>query len=122
MGVFSVNIRILSADGNDSRELEALVDTGATFTLIPQEVLCQLGYQPQEAAQFELADGSIQEYGVSPAQITLGNSTWPVPVTSVPGETGALLGATTLEIFRLAVDPVKQELVPVNLMLKRLTS
>ena len=119
MGAFTVSIRIFSPDGGAHRDLEALVVAGATFTMLPESVLIELGHRPVELARFELADCSTREYGVSYAQVTLGESTWPVPVAFGPDETQTLLGATALEIFRLRVDPVKGELAPVSLVLKK---
>ena len=119
MGAFTVSIRIFSPDGGAHRDLEALVVAGATFTMLPESVLIEFGHRPVELARFEPADGSTREYGVSYAQVTLGGSTWPVPVAFGPEETEILLGATALEIFRLRVDPVKGELAPVSLVLKK---
>lgn len=118
MGTFSVNILIFNPDGHQSQELEAMVDTGATYSVVPQTLLEELEIAPLERAIFELADNSIVEYEVGDARMQIGESTRTVPVTFAPEGTTALLGATALDIFRLAVDPVKQELVPVHLMLK----
>ena len=41
-------------------------------------------------------------------------------VVFVPEDAAPLIGATTLDLFGLGVDPVSQQLVPVNALLKSL--
>ena len=118
MGTFEVTVQVSSSDGSQSREFTAMVDTGSTYTLIPGALLAELGIVPLDRAPFELADNSIVEYDVADARIMLGETQRTVPVVFAPEGSSPLLGATALEIFRLAVGPVKQELVPVPLMLK----
>ena len=55
-------------------------------------------------------DSEMRNYGV--AAIRIGDRTNICPVIFGP-DGHFLLGATTLEIFKFAVDPVAQELVPV---------
>jgi len=112
MGTFSVELEV----GNPSREefvaVEAMVDTGAIYTMLPEDLLDKLGVPRLETDVFELADDSLVEYPVGDAVVRLQNRVRTVPVVfSSPGNT-PLLGATTLEIFRLAADPVNQLLIP----------
>ena len=39
MGVFNCPISVSSLDGGESREIDATVDTGATYTVIPAVLL-----------------------------------------------------------------------------------
>ena len=41
-----------------------------------------------------------------------------VPVVFTPNDVAPLIGATTLEILGLAVNPVSKELLPVNFLMK----
>jgi predicted aspartyl protease len=48
MGVFSTHIRVANhQDQTRSREIELIVDTGATLTKLPAELLSELHIEPQ---------------------------------------------------------------------------
>ena len=118
MGHFRVPVQVGSRTGEHLESLEALVDTGATFTLIPREVLERLGVVPEEEWPFELADGREVRYPVAWVQIRIGARTQ--PTIAVFGERGSepTLGVVTLESFLLAVDPVHHRLISVPGLLK----
>ncbi len=48
-------------DSQRFEALDALADTGASYTVIPASLLRGLGIAPQERIEFELADGRIIE-------------------------------------------------------------
>ena len=56
MGSFRVPMRIADAEGRRSEEVLALVDTGATYTWVPRDLLEGLGIQPEEERPFVLAE------------------------------------------------------------------
>ena len=118
MGHFRVPVQVGSRTGEHLESLEALVDTGATLTLIPREVLERLGVVPEEEWPFELADGREVRYPVAWVQIRIGARTQ--PTIAVFGERGSepTLGVVTLESFLLAVDPVHHRLISVPGLLK----
>jgi len=118
MGHFRVPVQVGSRTGEHLESLEALVDTGATFTLIPREVLERVGVVPEEEWPFELADGREVRYPVAWVQIRIGARTQ--PTIAVFGERGSepTLGVVTLESFLLAVDPVHHRLISVPGLLK----
>ena len=70
MGTLSVPIRLQGPAGR-AIETQALVDTGATHTLLPANMLAQLGVQPIERVQFHLADERTVEYGIGEVRIRL---------------------------------------------------
>ncbi|MCH7606532.1 MAG: hypothetical protein IH962_05190 [Chloroflexi bacterium] len=94
------------------------MDTGATYTALPTGMLTRLGVEQEGIRRFELADNQIVEYPVGQARIQLEGNELVVLVVFAPEGTAPLLGATTLEIFGLGVDPVSQKLVPVTALLK----
>ena len=57
MGTFSWPLRISSMDGRNSRELAAIVDTGAAYTTLPGNLLRELRIEPSGKRRFLLADG-----------------------------------------------------------------
>ena len=59
MGTFRVNIEIGDPQGQSYESIEALVDTGATHTLLPRNLLIELGVKPIERVSFQLADERI---------------------------------------------------------------
>ena len=65
MGTFSVAIGIGDARGETFEEMEALVDTGATTTVIPGSALRRLGIAPTKSETFvEVAVQSSWEFSV----------------------------------------------------------
>jgi len=117
MATFRVTIEIGPMDQSRFEQIEALVDTGATYTVVPRDVLERLGITPQFRRRFRLADGRVVELDMAVVAIRLEGQT--LPTICVFGEEGmdALLGAVTLEEFGLGVDPVNQRLVPIELLL-----
>lgn len=91
-------------------ELEALVDTGATFTKIPGSVARKLGLQVEETIFVRLSDGSEQPRGLTEARLELDGVRRTVPLTIGPEGEAVLLGYTALEILRFKVDPVAKRL------------
>ena len=46
-------------------DAESLVDSGATYSVLPKEVWEQLGLKPKRKMQFTLADGTAIERSIS---------------------------------------------------------
>lgn len=113
MGTFRCNIELGSADQSRFERVEALVDTGATYTWIPRPILDRLGVQPLFKRQLKLADGRIIEREA--AQVPIRIDSQVLVTICVFGDPGSepLLGAVTLEEFSLGADPLNQRLVPV---------
>ena len=101
------------------RTFDALVDTPATYTVLPQEVLDQLGITQESQRNFELGDDRIVEYPIGYARLRLGGGDETIAL-AVFGSEGIdpLLGATALETAGLAVDTIHQRLIPVTALLK----
>lgn len=118
VGNFRVPLEIGNLHDNRSRHLEALVDTGATYTWIPGERLEGLGIQAQGTRPFVLADGRQVSYGVAWVRVRIGDVSQPTIVVLGDPESEPLLGVVTLEEFGLGVDPVNRRLVPVPGLLK----
>ncbi len=112
MGVFEVTMRVRSKNGGGSVDVVAMVDTGATDTVLPPSVLREIGVEVEAQRNFSLADGRRVELDIGEARISLNGQEWTCPVVFGPDENRFLVGATTLEIFDLMVDPVLGELVP----------
>ena len=112
MGVFNWPVRLDSMDRQRSLEIEAMVDTGASYTIVPAALLNDLGVQPIDKITLVLADGRPVEYDLGEAHATINGRSIPTLVVFGEDRARALLGAYTLEGLRLAVDPAHGRLVP----------
>ena len=113
MGMLRVSVKVAhAAERNRAEEIGLLVDTGATFTVLPPDLSQRLGLSSEFQRRLRTADGRLLERGQGLAYIEIGEHTGIVPV--IEGSDGdiAVLGVTTLEILGLAFDPVKGELRP----------
>ena len=118
MGIFRVRVGIGDPAGDRFTDLDALVDTGATYTWVPRDVLERLGVAPSEERPFLLADGRQVSYPIAWVQVRIDGRTQPtIAVFGDPGSE-ALLGVFTLEGFGFAADPVNRRLVQVPALLK----
>ncbi|MGH7858597.1 MAG: aspartyl protease family protein [Candidatus Binatia bacterium] len=106
MGTFTV--RVALPDGSD---IEALVDTGATFSKLPSGVLRRLGVPSDFETTVELGDGRLIRRKVGYVRLGLGRRRAPVPVMFGGSREEPLVGATTLEILGFRPDPVRLRLV-----------
>lgn len=93
------------------------MDSGATYTLLPERVWRTIGLEPKREHSFILADGTTLTRRVSECYIILPQGEAHTPV--ILGEPGdeALLGTVTLEILGLILDPFRRELRPMKMML-----
>ena len=117
MGTFSVRVDIGDPQARQWESVEALVDTGATYATLPGSLLRRLSVAAHTQATFVLADGSRVERQIGRTFVRLEGVEDIVPVVFGDEGAQALLGAVTLEVFRLAVDPVGRRLMPVPALL-----
>lgn len=111
MGLFYENIGVGSPAGGDLAPVSALVDTGASYTILPSGLLTELGIVAQRPIRFRLADGRQVEYAIGEARIAIRQRELPCRVVFGP-EGSYLLGADTLANFRLLVNPRRERLEP----------
>jgi predicted aspartyl protease len=111
MGTFNVTIGVGNLSDGELTEVSAIVDTGATYTTLPASFLERLQIPSLSRRYLMNSSGERMERGIGPAMIAYGGEVWPCPV-SFGSEDIYLLGATTLEIFGLMVDPVGERLLP----------
>ena len=69
MGMFYVTIGVGHPEGGDLTEVSAMVDTGATHTMLPESLLEQLHIQPLVQRRFGIADSNERLWGVGQARI-----------------------------------------------------
>ena len=117
VGTFYADFTLLSRDRTRARTLNGLVDTGASYTMVPASILEDLGLEPFATETFTLADGSRREYSLGWVEMELEGR--PGFVYVVFGDEGVkiLLGAMALEAFALAADAKNRRLIPGELTL-----
>lgn len=93
-------------------EIEFLVDTGATYTVLPPEVVERLGLETWMDRRMRLASGELGIYRLGDVRLQLDGEEHTTTFAAGPAGCRALFGAFTLELFWLAVDPVRQRLMP----------
>lgn len=108
-----------TASGPDGKQatVRFLVDSGASYTLLPRDVWSRIGLAPKRRMSFVLADGTTIERQVSECHLQLPQGDGHTPV--ILGEPGdeALLGVVTLEILGLVLHPFTRTLQPMRGML-----
>lgn len=89
MGIFRWPIEVGDRDGRRFERLEALADTGSSYTVVPAEILRRLGIEPGETIEFEIADGRTVDRSVAEALVRIDARS-----------------ATTIVVFGALRDPV----------------
>ena len=114
MGTFRVAIDIGDPSGGAWEIIDALVDTGSTYTCVPRRILEGLDVRPQFQREFETADGRVVQRDLAVTMVRWNGETMPTLVVFAGNGDAALLGAYTLEGFGLAADSVNRRLVRVR--------
>ena len=89
-----------------------LVDTGATFSVIPSRVARTLGIgRPRRSVSVRLADGRKVRLGADVAILRIDGRE--APATLLVGKVDEpILGVEALEALGLVVDPTRKRLIP----------
>ena len=114
MGTFYVAIQVADRFRERYVNVDAMVDTGSTYTSLPESLLEELGIEREETDIFEMADNRLVEYDMGETRVRLEGREFTVPVIFAADGSVPLVGMTTLEILRLGIDPVAEKLVPVT--------
>lgn len=111
MGLTSVILKVKNLQKPEKTfEGKFLVDSGATYTVVPTEILKKLGIKPDRTEKFSLADGRIIERKVGNALYEYAGVNGAAPVLF--GEKGddLLLGVFTLESLGMMLDPLQRKI------------
>ncbi len=115
MGLVSVIAKVSGPEG--SVELEFLVDSGATYSLLPEAIWRKIGLKPKKEMSFSLADGSSMIRKISECLFEFGEDEAHTPVILGEGGDEALLGVITLENMGLILNPFKRQLQPMRMIM-----
>jgi clan AA aspartic protease len=116
MGITYVEGLVTGPTGKQAT-VRFLVDSGATYTLLPADECRLIELPPKRTMQFTLADGTVIVRKVSECHISLPQGEGHTPV--ILGEPGdePLLGVVTLEILGLILNPFTRNLQPMRMLL-----
>lgn len=116
MGITYIEGIVRGPEGREEN-VRLLVDSGVTYTLLPQPIWQNIGLIPKRKLSFGLADGTMIEREVSECYIILPQGEAHTPVILGEKDDEALLGVVTLEILGLIFNPFKRTLQPMRMLL-----
>ena len=115
MGTFLVEPTFRNLhDRTRDRVVPVLVDTGTTWTALPQDIIDALGCAPISSRRVLRADGREETWPITVVLVTLEGQELPTICIITPRGSAGVLGAVTLEEFALGVDPVAHRLISVT--------
>lgn len=118
MGVFKVRAVIWSIEDSSKKvEVELLVDTGSTYTVIPESLLEKLGVVRVRMSRLRLADGRVIEKPLGEVGVEIEGFRASATPVIFGEEDILLLGSVTMEQLGLAPDPLEKKLKPVEALL-----
>lgn len=118
MALTFLEIQVGSPANPDVTEnLKFVIDSGATYSVVPALILRKLDIKPLSEQEFRLADGSKVLRKKGGALFKYGDRVGVADV--IFGEEGdsVTLGAFTLEALGLALDPLRRELMHLPMLI-----
>ena len=112
------DVRLIVSNPNQpglAKELDLLVDSGSVYSVVPRQILDELGVLPDSVEKFHLADATTIERKVGEAAFTFEGKTRTSPVAFGEEGDATLLGVMTLESHGLLLDPLRREIRPMTL-------
>ena len=111
MGMTEVTLKVKNPrDPSKVFKGKFLVDSGATYTVVPETILKKLGIKPEGKEEFSLADGRSISRKVGNALYEYQGTNRAAPILFGEKDDSLLLGAFTLEALGLTLDPFKRKL------------
>jgi predicted aspartyl protease len=81
VGIAYIRARLRKSKGRgQSRDVRFLVDSGAIYSVLPEEVWRALRLKPEREVEFTLADGTAIKRGVSECRFEIGGAAATSPV------------------------------------------
>ena len=121
MGMVHIDAEVAAETGGVSIPVRLLVDSGAVYSVLPNDAWRALGLRPSRTMEFVLADGAVVTRDVSHAMFTYQGIRAPSPVVLGGPRDEALLGTVTLESMGLVLNPFERTLRPMKMRLASAT-
>ena len=109
--VFQASEGLLSEDRIRTVEMDAVVDTGATYLCLPPSVVAQLGLLYSHSSSVTTANGDVERRIFSAADITIRDRVVRMDVMENDEHTPPLIGYLILEALDFVVNPRTQGLM-----------
>jgi len=104
-----IKIVLMLHPGADRKvEIEATVDTGATYSWIPKNLLEEIGARPSRRVRFKTIEGRIVEREVGYIFVEWNGEVAPTVVVFAEEEDQSVVGLHMLESLGLEVDPTSR--------------
>ena len=94
-----------------------MIDSDVTYSLVPGEILDELGIEPYKTIKFSLADGAGISRKAGDAYFEYNNEGCFAPVIDGEQNDTAFLGVTTLKALGLVLNPFTRMLHPIRLLI-----
>lgn len=118
MAITNLDVTVSNpADRRRKEKLTFLIDTGATYSVVPSKVLKELEIKPDEKREFTLADGRKITRKLGGARFEYNGNKGHAPVIFGQRGDSTIIGATALEAMGFAINPLKRELIPLPMVL-----
>jgi clan AA aspartic protease len=116
MGITYIDGEVRGPTGKTAA-VRFLVDSGATYSVLAKDTWQAIELMPKRSGSFTLADGTHIERQISECHLSLPQGEGHTPV--ILGEEGdePVLGAVTLEILGLVLNPFNRTLQPMRMLL-----
>lgn len=111
MGTFTERVGVSNGNGGATQWVEVLIDTGATYTVLPDSLLREsVGVRPRRQEDFTLGDGRKVRLPIGVAWFHVGDREAASTVVFGPDDR-YLLGATALQELGLIPDTTHHRLI-----------
>ena len=112
MSQVTVTVTVMHPEHRErSMDVDFLVDTGATYVVLPPEIVDRLGLEIRMHRRIRLAIGELGLWGLGDVHLRLNGEEHTTTFLAGPRGSRPFFGAYGLELFWLTVDPVHQRLV-----------
>ena len=116
MGLIHINVTLSHPTNPDAaEEVRVLVDTGATLSVLPAELLERLGIERINQRRLRGSDGVIVR-DVGSARMRYGNVAAGVTVVFGEETDPVILGKTSLDVLGFEIGPSGSELQPAEML------
>lgn len=116
MGIVFIDAEVQGVRGK-RQPVRFLVDSGASYSVLPLKVWRAIGLKPRRTMSFTLADGTQVRRKVSECLVRFDGQEGHTPVVLGEARDEALLGVVTLENLGLVLNPFDRTLQPMRAML-----
>ena len=112
LGTFTARLGVSNGNGGPTEWVDAVVDTGATFTVLPESLCLRLGLQPKTHLEFTFADGRRKTLPVGSAYLYTNGRENYSSVVFGDRKVNTCVGATALQELVLIADTTNHKLIP----------